>query len=44
MSALTSALRPRPFIDYLYAKEPQMMDEVQNRLTSFIRIEDGRTY
>lgn len=44
MSALTTALRLRPFVDYLYAEEPQTMDELQNRLASFIRIEEGRAY
>ncbi|XP_014506245.1 uncharacterized protein LOC106765998 [Vigna radiata var. radiata] len=44
VSALTSALKPGPFVDYLYAEEPQNMAELQNKLTSFIRIEEGRAY
>lgn len=44
VSALTTALRPGPFIDYLYAEEPQSMGELQNKLASFIRIEEGRAY
>ncbi|XP_014499470.1 uncharacterized protein LOC106760563 [Vigna radiata var. radiata] len=44
ISALTSALKPGPFVDYLYAEEPQTMAELQHRLTSFIRIEEGRAH
>ncbi|XP_014499028.1 uncharacterized protein LOC106760112 [Vigna radiata var. radiata] len=44
VSALTTALRPGPFCDYLHAEEPQSMDELQNRLASFIRIEEGRAH
>lgn len=44
VSALTTALRPGPFIDYLYAEEPQSMGELQNKLASFIRIEEERAY
>lgn len=44
VSALTIALRPGPFVDCLYAEEPQTMAELQNRLASFIRIEEGRAY
>lgn len=28
MSALTTTLRSGPFVDYLYAEEPQTMDEL----------------
>lgn len=42
VGALTTTLRPRPFVDYLYAEEPQTMEELQNRLTSCIRVEEGR--
>lgn len=44
VSALTTALRPGPFFDYLHAEEPQNMDEMQNRLASFIRIGKGRAH
>lgn len=44
VSALTTALQPGPFVDYLYAEEPQTMDELQNRLASFIRVEEGRSH
>ncbi|XP_014498742.1 uncharacterized protein LOC106759880 [Vigna radiata var. radiata] len=44
VSALTSALRPGPFVDYLYTEELQTMAELQHKLTSFIRIEEGRAY
>ncbi|XP_014521982.1 uncharacterized protein LOC106778524 [Vigna radiata var. radiata] len=44
VSALTTALQPGPFVDYLYAEEPQTMDELHNRLASFIRIEEGRSH
>ncbi|XP_022634739.1 uncharacterized protein LOC106756924 [Vigna radiata var. radiata] len=44
VSALTTTLRPGPFCDYLHAEEPQSMDELQNRLASFIRIEEGRAH
>ncbi|XP_014503276.1 uncharacterized protein LOC106763624 [Vigna radiata var. radiata] len=44
VNALTSTLRPGPFVDYLYAEEPQTMAELQHKLTSFIRIEEGRAY
>lgn len=37
VSALTTALRPGPFVDYLYAEEPRTMGELQNRLASFIK-------
>ncbi|XP_014503340.1 uncharacterized protein LOC106763689 [Vigna radiata var. radiata] len=42
VGALTAALRPRPFCDYMHAEEPRSMDELQNRLASFIQIEEGR--
>ncbi|XP_014523957.1 uncharacterized protein LOC106780211 [Vigna radiata var. radiata] len=32
------------FVDYLYAEEPQTMAELQHKLTSFIRIEEGRAH
>ncbi|XP_014492283.1 uncharacterized protein LOC106754732 [Vigna radiata var. radiata] len=41
VSVLTTTLRSGPFVDYLYAEEPQTMDELQNRLASFIRVEEG---
>ncbi|XP_014506155.1 uncharacterized protein LOC106765899 [Vigna radiata var. radiata] len=44
VSALTTALRPGPFCDYLHTEEPQSMDELQNKLASFIRIEEGRAH
>lgn len=44
VSALTTDLRPGPFVDYLYDEEPQTMAELQNKLASFIRIEEGRAY
>ncbi|XP_014521996.1 uncharacterized protein LOC106778541 [Vigna radiata var. radiata] len=44
VSVLTAALRLGPFCDYLHAEEPQSMDELQNRLASFIRIEEGRAH
>ncbi|XP_014524451.1 uncharacterized protein LOC106780663 [Vigna radiata var. radiata] len=44
VSALTTALRPRPFVDYLYAEEPQSMADLQHKLASFIRIEEGRAH
>ncbi|XP_014491061.1 uncharacterized protein LOC106753722 [Vigna radiata var. radiata] len=44
VSALTTALRPGPFVDYLYEEEPQSMGELQNKLAGFIRIEEGRSY
>lgn len=44
VSVLTTTLRPGPFCDYLHAEEPQTMDELQNRLASLIRVEEGRTH
>ncbi|XP_014490823.1 uncharacterized protein LOC106753517 [Vigna radiata var. radiata] len=44
VSALTTALRPGPFVDYLYAEEPQSMADLRHKLASFIRIEEGRTH
>ncbi|WVY94664.1 hypothetical protein V8G54_033752 [Vigna mungo] len=44
VSALTTTLRSGPFVDYLYAEEPKTMDELQNRLTSFIWVEEGRAH
>ncbi|XP_014511715.1 uncharacterized protein LOC106770417 [Vigna radiata var. radiata] len=44
VSALTTALRPGPFVDYLYEEEPQSMDELQHKLAGFIRVEEGRAY
>ncbi|XP_014522255.1 uncharacterized protein LOC106778781 [Vigna radiata var. radiata] len=44
VSALTTALRPGPFVDYLYEEEPQSMGELQHKLAGFIRIEEGRSY
>lgn len=44
VSAQMIALRPGPFVDYLYADEPQTMEELQNRLASFIRIEEERAH
>ncbi|XP_014522974.1 uncharacterized protein LOC106779390 [Vigna radiata var. radiata] len=44
VSALTSALKLGPFVDYLYAEKPQTMVELQHKLTSFIRIEEGITH
>ncbi|XP_014503045.1 uncharacterized protein LOC106763360 [Vigna radiata var. radiata] len=44
VSALTTALRPEPFVDYLYAEEPQRMANLQHKLASFIRIEEGRAH
>lgn len=41
ISTLTIALRPGPFVDYIYAEEPQTLAELQNRAASFIRIEEG---
>ncbi|XP_014522446.1 uncharacterized protein LOC106778949 [Vigna radiata var. radiata] len=44
VGALTAALRPGPFFDYLHAEEPQSMEELQDRMASFIRIEEGRAH
>ncbi|XP_014511507.1 uncharacterized protein LOC106770197 [Vigna radiata var. radiata] len=44
VGALTAALRPGPFFYYLHAEEPQSMKELQDRLASFIRIEEGRAH
>lgn len=44
IGALTTAVRPGPFVDYLYDEEPQTMEELQPRLPCFIRIEEGRSY
>ncbi|XP_014491678.1 uncharacterized protein LOC106754192 [Vigna radiata var. radiata] len=44
VSALTTALRSGPFVDYLYEEEPQSMDELWHKLAGFIRIEEGRAY
>ncbi|XP_014492708.1 uncharacterized protein LOC106755126 [Vigna radiata var. radiata] len=44
VGALTAALRPGPFFDYLHAEEPQSMEELQDRLASFIRVEEGRAH
>ncbi|XP_014511505.1 uncharacterized protein LOC106770195 [Vigna radiata var. radiata] len=44
VSALTTALTPGPFVDYLYEEEPQSMGELQHKLAGFIRIEEGRSY
>ncbi|XP_014499222.1 uncharacterized protein LOC106760277 [Vigna radiata var. radiata] len=44
VSALTTALQPGPFCDYLHAEEPQSMDELQSKLASLIRIEEGRAH
>ncbi|XP_022637925.1 uncharacterized protein LOC111241862 [Vigna radiata var. radiata] len=44
VSALTTTLRPGPFVDYLYEEEPQSMGELQHRLAGFIRIKEGRSY
>ncbi|WVZ20914.1 hypothetical protein V8G54_008236 [Vigna mungo] len=44
VSALTTALKPGSFVDCLYVEEPQTMAELQNRLASFIQIEEGRAY
>lgn len=39
-----TALRPGSFVDYLYAEEPQTMAKLQNKLASFIRIDEGRAF
>ncbi|XP_047152945.1 uncharacterized protein LOC124824555 [Vigna umbellata] len=44
IGALTIALRPGPFVDFLYTEEPQTLAEFQNRATRFIRIEEGRAF
>lgn len=44
VNALTTTLRLGPFADYLYDNEPQTMAELQNKLASLIRIEEGRAY
>lgn len=44
ISALTNALRPGSFVDYLYAEEPQTMAELQNKADIFIRVEEGRAF
>ncbi|XP_014515523.1 uncharacterized protein LOC106773338 [Vigna radiata var. radiata] len=44
VGTLTTALRPGPFVDYLYEEEPQSMDELQHKLAGFIRVEEGRAH
>lgn len=44
ISTLTTALRPRPFVDYIYAEELQTLAELQNRATSFVRIKEGHVF
>lgn len=44
VGALTATLRPGPFFDYLHAEQPQSMEELQDRLASFIRIEEGQAH
>ncbi|WVZ15676.1 hypothetical protein V8G54_013242 [Vigna mungo] len=44
VGALTNALRPGSLTDYIYEEEPQTMDELQNKLAGFIRIEEGRAH
>ncbi|WVZ19433.1 hypothetical protein V8G54_006755 [Vigna mungo] len=42
INALTTALRPSPFIDYLYAEEPQTLAELQNNKLVLFRLKKGR--
>ncbi|XP_047154210.1 uncharacterized protein LOC124825602 [Vigna umbellata] len=44
LRSLTTALKPRPFADSLYAEPPQTMGELQNRDTQFIRVEEMRAF
>lgn len=40
LSSLTTALRPRPFAESLYAEPLQTLGELQDRATKFIHIEE----
>lgn len=44
ISNLTTALKPKPFVDFLYAEEPQTLGKLQNKTTKFIRIEEMRAF